>query len=169
MCACLNYLTEPGGTINEFIGTGEGVLECYYSPRKSYTFVINNDTKSLPKELFGHNLEYRSGMLSQVNMFDCGSFAPHKIKETEGVYYSEEDGCVYFEEFSGNVLHASMTVEGNDEDSDIIIPVEIKRVPFADVNTGDWYAESAAFVNERGIMTGMSFIRRRLCGRKIQV
>ena len=49
-----------------------------------------------------------------------------------------------------------MTVEGNDEDSDIIIPVEIKRVPFADVNTGDWYAESAAFVNERGIMTGMN-------------
>ena len=159
--ACFNYITEPKGKIGSSIDKSldeAGIIICKYSPRKTYTFVINSDTKSLPKELFGYNLELRNGgILTQVSVFDnLDSLSPHKIKGTEGVYYSEEDGCVYFDEFSGNTLHASMTVEGNDENSDIIIPVDIKRVPFADVNTGDWYAESAAFVNERGIMTGMN-------------
>ncbi len=151
--ARFNYITEPSGNVVGGFG-----LEEMWSPRKSYTFVVNNSAQLLSKELFGDNLVMQ-GVLSPGNVFDNFEytwFAPLKLKESEGIHYSEEDGGFYMDDFSGNSLHAAFTME-NTRNGDIeTIPVEIKRVPFADVNTGDWYAESAAFVNERGIMTGMN-------------
>ncbi|MCI8584132.1 MAG: S-layer homology domain-containing protein, partial [Dorea sp.] len=151
--ARFNYITEPSGNVVGGLG-----LEEMWSPRKSYTFVVNNSAQLLSKELFGDNLVMQ-GVLGPGNVFDNFEytwFAPLKLKESEGIHYSEEDGGFYMDDFSGNSLHAAFTME-NTRNGDIeTIPVEIKRVPFADVNTGDWYAESAAFVNERGIMTGMN-------------
>ncbi len=150
--ARFNYLTEISGIV-------ENGREIQWSPQKSYTFVVNEATKFLSKELFGNNLETRDGELKPVNVFNSSGytwFSSLKLKDSEGMHYSEEDGGFYIDDFSGNSMQASFTMEDTREGSIETIPVEIKRVPFADVNTGDWYAESAAFVNERGIMTGMS-------------